>query len=142
MENIQLQIDRFLRTGEGQFEPLALQLFAYQFQKNLPYQAYVLGLGVKPETVRRWIRAGRLPEGDGPDFFEAFALTAKVFAVAGGPVLFEGSVGFSGERKIGGLVRFLVIRHAVALEKLLQNAEGWVVFRQIGPPLDAAAKVA
>lgn len=36
------------------FEQLALAVFAYQFERNLPYQKYCLHRGHTPETVRNW----------------------------------------------------------------------------------------
>lgn len=63
MKNIQQPIERFLRTGEGEFERLALEMFGYQFERNLPYQAYCLGLGVKPRVIQRWQDIPAVPIG-------------------------------------------------------------------------------
>lgn len=49
------QILDFIRNPAGQdFEALALQVFAYQFQHNTPYQRFCLSRGQTPETVTRW----------------------------------------------------------------------------------------
>src|SRR4051812_27325385 len=48
------EIDSFLRTGQGDFDRLALELFAYQFEKNAPYQAWCSAQGILPPEVKRW----------------------------------------------------------------------------------------
>lgn len=49
------QVLNFIRNPEGQdFNALALQVFAYQFQQNAPYQRFCLARGHTPETVKRW----------------------------------------------------------------------------------------
>ncbi len=53
-ERLEQRIERFLRTGEGDFEPLALELFAYQFERNVPYQAFCKASGRVPGEVSRW----------------------------------------------------------------------------------------
>jgi len=54
MESIRSDIDRFIRTGAGAFEPLALALFAYQFERTRPYRAFCEALGRTPSTVNAW----------------------------------------------------------------------------------------
>jgi len=54
MGNLELAIKRFLRTGEGAFDDLSLELFQYQFARNLPYQAYCRSQGIGIGDVRRW----------------------------------------------------------------------------------------
>ena len=54
MERLSLKIESFLRTGEGDFETIALELFAYQYEKNRPYHAYCRNQGATPGTVQRW----------------------------------------------------------------------------------------
>jgi hypothetical protein len=50
-----IQVLDFIRRPEGQdFQTLALLVFAYQFQHNLPYQRFCLARGQTPETVTRW----------------------------------------------------------------------------------------
>jgi hypothetical protein len=53
-ERIEVQIERFLRTGEGHFGELALELYAYQFEKNLPYRAFSKACQKFPGQVTRW----------------------------------------------------------------------------------------
>lgn len=54
MEKIGSRIERFIRTHDGKFESLALDLFAYQFEKNLAYRAFCEAQQVSLETVLRW----------------------------------------------------------------------------------------
>lgn len=54
MEKIESQILRLIRTGEGDFNTLALALFAHQFELNKPYQAYARQLGKTPGQVKTW----------------------------------------------------------------------------------------
>lgn len=44
----------WMRGGEGNFAETSLQVFAHQFQQNLPYQNYCLALGKSPENVTSW----------------------------------------------------------------------------------------
>src|SRR5437899_5085667 len=45
----------FIHNPTGQdFNALALEVFAYQFQHNLPYQRFCLARGQTPETLTRW----------------------------------------------------------------------------------------
>jgi len=49
------QVLDFIRDPTGQdFNALALEVFAYQFQHNLPYRRFCLARGQTPETVSRW----------------------------------------------------------------------------------------
>jgi len=54
MELWRQQLESFLRSGEGDFAALALDLFRYQFDLNKPYQAYCRSQGASPATVQRW----------------------------------------------------------------------------------------
>ena len=53
-ERLEQRIERFLRTDEGDFDALALELFSYQFERNRPYQAFCKAQGCTPGTVTRW----------------------------------------------------------------------------------------
>lgn len=44
----------FIREGRGSFEELALRLFAYQFERNMPYRQLCLRMRRTPATVRDW----------------------------------------------------------------------------------------
>ena len=44
----------FIQTGIGDFDSLALRLFVYQYENNLPYQRFCNGRGQTPATVTRW----------------------------------------------------------------------------------------
>jgi acyl-protein synthetase LuxE len=61
MERLESRIEGFLRTGEGDFDALALELFSYQFEKNLPYQAYCRAQDIAPPKVRRWQEIPAVP---------------------------------------------------------------------------------
>lgn len=52
---VNTQILDFIRDPAGKdFNLLALQVFAYQFTHNSPYQRFCLARGQTPETVTRW----------------------------------------------------------------------------------------
>ncbi len=63
MERLQHNILRFLKTGQGNFEPCALELFAYQFEKNRSYQAYCRMQERTPEKVHSWQNIPAVPVG-------------------------------------------------------------------------------
>jgi len=54
MEPLHQKIERFLRTAEGDFDALALELFAYQYKLNAPYRAYCESQNVSPTSVHSW----------------------------------------------------------------------------------------
>jgi hypothetical protein len=60
-EHLESRIERFIRTGEGEFEALALELFSYQFAKNLPYRAYCRATGRVPGMVSHWEEIPAVP---------------------------------------------------------------------------------
>jgi hypothetical protein len=60
-ERLENQIERFLRTGEGDFDALALELFAFQFERNLPYRAFCKATGRMPGMVKRWDEIPAVP---------------------------------------------------------------------------------
>ena len=53
-ETLPIRLERFLRTGAGEFGALALELFAYQFERNKPYQAFCKAQHKTPQAVERW----------------------------------------------------------------------------------------
>jgi hypothetical protein len=61
VEHLPEEISRFLRTGKGDFEELALALFQYQFEKNSPYQAFCQAQGKTPEQISRWEEIPAVP---------------------------------------------------------------------------------
>lgn len=61
MERIQHRIERLLRTGEGDFNSLALDLFSYQYELNRPYQAYCKSLGIAPGGLSLWKEIPAVP---------------------------------------------------------------------------------
>ena len=55
MTDITQHVLNFIHNPEGQdFNALALQVFAYQFQHNSPYQRFCLTRDCTPETVTHW----------------------------------------------------------------------------------------
>ena len=54
-------IATFMRTGEGDFESLALELFAYQWEKNLPYQSWCRAQDITPQKIRQWQEIPAVP---------------------------------------------------------------------------------
>jgi hypothetical protein len=54
MKSVYADIERFIRTEEGDFTSLATALFAHQFEANSPYQAYCRALGKTPDGITRW----------------------------------------------------------------------------------------
>jgi hypothetical protein len=47
-------IQAFITRGSGDFETLALRVFAYQYEHNLPYRRFCDGSGKSPKTVHFW----------------------------------------------------------------------------------------
>jgi hypothetical protein len=60
-EPLDRRIERFLRTDEGDFETLALDVFAHQFEKNLPYQAFCRAQERTPANVSQWQEVPAVP---------------------------------------------------------------------------------
>jgi hypothetical protein len=63
MGHIEQDIERFLRTGEGPFDSLVLELFRYQYERNKPYQSYCRSLNLGAADVRRWQDIPAVPVG-------------------------------------------------------------------------------
>lgn len=51
----------WMRGGDGEFAETSLEVFAHQFQHNLPYQNYCKALGKKPTNVSSWREIPALP---------------------------------------------------------------------------------
>lgn len=64
-------LSTFIVHGTGAFDPLARQLFAYQFENNRPYQNFCRGRGITPEVLTRWQDIPAAPASA----FKRFALT-------------------------------------------------------------------
>ena len=64
-------IAAFIQTGTGEFDALALRLFAYQYAHNLPYQRFCNGRGQTPDSVTRWQDIPAAPAAA----FKRFSLT-------------------------------------------------------------------
>jgi hypothetical protein len=90
MGSLELAIESFLRTGEGSFDALALELFCYQFEKNRPYQAYCRSQSIEAADVKRWqdipavpiqafksVELATFPIGQASAVFESSGTTMK-----------------------------------------------------------------
>src|SRR5438874_2140545 len=64
------KILQFMRYKHGDFNQLALDVFAYQFQHCLPYKRYCEHLGVTPDTINYWHAIPSVPT----DVFREFDL--------------------------------------------------------------------
>jgi hypothetical protein len=85
MERLEHNLLSFFRNGPGDFERLALELFAYQYEKNRPYHAYCEIQGIFPETIKRWQDIPAVPVG-------AFKSTElATFPVGRAAAIFESS---------------------------------------------------
>jgi hypothetical protein len=51
----------WMRGGQGNFAELALEVFHYQFEKNIPYRNYCGALGKTPENTASWLEIPALP---------------------------------------------------------------------------------
>ncbi len=64
-------IQRFITQSEGEFEALALSLFAHQYENNLPYRRLCDARGQAPATITSWRRIPPVPAAA----FKRFALS-------------------------------------------------------------------
>jgi hypothetical protein len=62
-ERLEPRIERCLRTGEGEFEPLALELFSQQYARNIAYQSFCSAQNLTPANVSRWQDIPAVPIG-------------------------------------------------------------------------------
>jgi hypothetical protein len=51
----------WMRGGHGDFAAMALEVFRYQFEKNIPYRNYCEALGKTPESTASWQEIPALP---------------------------------------------------------------------------------
>ena len=55
VESLFADLEAHINRGNADaFEPLALRVFAYQYQNNAPYKRFCDGRGQTPDTVSRW----------------------------------------------------------------------------------------
>jgi hypothetical protein len=85
MERIERRIEQFIRAGIGDWDSLALDLFAYQYERNAPYQAYCRSLGKTPDQVQDWREIPAVPVSA----FKSAALTT--FPIGHAAAVFESS---------------------------------------------------
>ncbi|MCS7254533.1 MAG: long-chain fatty acid--CoA ligase [Armatimonadota bacterium] len=53
-EELRERILSFILSGNGSFDELATELFAYQFEHNPSYNRYCKHLGITPKTIKDW----------------------------------------------------------------------------------------
>jgi hypothetical protein len=51
----------WMRGGHGDFAAVALEVFAYQFERNIPYRKYCESLGKTPQNIPSWQEIPTLP---------------------------------------------------------------------------------
>jgi hypothetical protein len=51
----------WMRGGHGDFAAMALEVFGYQFERNIPYRKYCQALGITPENIASWHEIPALP---------------------------------------------------------------------------------
>jgi len=67
----------------GRFEPLALRVFEYQFEHNLPYQKFCLKRGKTPKTVHSFRGIPAVPAAAFKELDLSCGPTEKVFLTSG-----------------------------------------------------------
>ncbi|MCS6859510.1 MAG: hypothetical protein NZT92_04225, partial [Abditibacteriales bacterium] len=55
------QVLNFILHGAGDFDDLALRVFAYQFERNAPYRRLCVSRRATPETVTHWKQIPAVP---------------------------------------------------------------------------------
>jgi hypothetical protein len=63
MKGIELRsrLLNWMRGGHGDFAEMAMEVFRYQFEKNIPYRNYCEALGKTPENTASWQEIPALP---------------------------------------------------------------------------------
>ena len=64
----------WMRGGDGDFPETALEVFRYQFERNIPYRKYCEALGKTPDNTASWQEIPALPT-------DVFKLPARPCAV-------------------------------------------------------------
>ncbi|MDP4624613.1 MAG: hypothetical protein NWT08_05675 [Akkermansiaceae bacterium] len=59
--NLRQRLLDWMRGGDGDFAETSLEVFAHQFQQNLPYRNYCEALGKSPENVTTWQEIPAVP---------------------------------------------------------------------------------
>lgn len=52
--DLQSRLLEWMRGGNGDFAELSHEVFAYQFERNIPYRKYCEALGTTPDNLRSW----------------------------------------------------------------------------------------
>lgn len=60
-EQLKERILSFILSGDGSFDELAIELFAYQFDRNAPYKRYCEQLGITPKDINDWRQIPAVP---------------------------------------------------------------------------------
>ncbi len=61
MDALAREITDFIETGNGEFELLALKVFARQYELSAPYRRLCIGQSASPETVKHWQNIPAVP---------------------------------------------------------------------------------
>lgn len=60
-DKIKTRLLEWMRGGDGCFDEMALEVFAYQYRENAPYRRYCEALGKSPDTVESWLDIPAVP---------------------------------------------------------------------------------
>lgn len=66
----------WMRGGDGDFAAMALEVFEYQFERNIPYRKYCESLGKTPENIASWQEIPALPT----DTFKLHGVALRCFS--------------------------------------------------------------
>jgi hypothetical protein len=59
--DLRTRLLEWMRGGSGDFAEMALEVFAYQFERNAAYRNYCVALGKTPETLPTWQEIPAVP---------------------------------------------------------------------------------
>ena len=59
--NLRSRLLEWMRGGDGNFAEIALEVFAHQFEHNIPYRKYCEALGKSPKNVFTWREIPAVP---------------------------------------------------------------------------------
>ena len=59
--DLRARLLNWMRGGHGDFAAVALEVFGFQFERNIPYRRYCEALGKTPEAVASWREIPALP---------------------------------------------------------------------------------
>ena len=59
--SLESRLLEWMRGGHGDFAAMALEVFGYQFERNIPYRKYCESLGKTPQNISSWPEIPALP---------------------------------------------------------------------------------